>query len=152
VLCMGITAPWIGRRVAAPRNALLGAGGALAAVGLLVAINATTLRIGFAEELANPFPATAASVEEGRGAYAAACAECHGIAGRGDGPLAETLDPPPADLIVHIPLHTDSILYQFIRDGIPGTAMPTQEGSLSEEEMWHLVNYLRAMAESAGAD
>ena len=44
---------------------------------------------------------------------------------------------------MHVPLHSDTILYEFIRDGI-GVGMPAQGDLLSEDEMWHLVNYLRA--------
>ena len=34
----------------------------------------------------------------GRIAYERHCASCHGVDGRGDGPVAETLHTPPADL------------------------------------------------------
>jgi mono/diheme cytochrome c family protein len=35
---------------------------------------------------------------EGRALFAGRCAACHGDEGRGDGPNAYTLDPPPPDL------------------------------------------------------
>jgi mono/diheme cytochrome c family protein len=35
---------------------------------------------------------------EGRDLYARYCASCHGVSGRGDGPAAAALQPPPADL------------------------------------------------------
>lgn len=37
-------------------------------------------------------------VEVGRGEYVKNCASCHGIGGRGDGPVAQALTTPPADL------------------------------------------------------
>ncbi|MDA0677328.1 MAG: cytochrome c, partial [Chloroflexi bacterium] len=70
---------------------------------------------------------------------------CHGDSGEGDGPQSASLASPPADLEIHVPLHTDSDLFAFIRDGIPGTAMPAQKGILGDEDMWHLVNFLRTM-------
>jgi len=34
----------------------------------------------------------------GEALYRRYCASCHGLTGRGDGPVARTLSPPPADL------------------------------------------------------
>lgn len=42
----------------------------------------------------NPSPGAAA----GRVLFQAYCASCHGVSGRGDGPVARVLNPPPADL------------------------------------------------------
>jgi mono/diheme cytochrome c family protein len=148
-LCLGVASPWLRSRAAPPRRALLGVGGGLAVAGLLIAINVNTLRIGFAEELLNPFPVTSVSTQNGLRVYMATCASCHGLQGRGDGPAGEELIPPPTDLIVHVPLRTDSALYRSIRDGVRGTRMPPQKGNLTDEEMWHLVNFLRAMADAA---
>ena len=39
-----------------------------------------------------------AIVENGRGLFAAYCASCHGVSGRGNGPAAEELRNRPADL------------------------------------------------------
>ena len=114
------------------------------AIGLFFILNVQVLRLGLVDDLRNPFPPTADSVAIGEPIYFAACAACHGDSGLGDGPAGVGLPKEPADLIVHVPLHSDTILYEFIRDGIAEAGMPGQEGSLSEEEMWHLVNYLRA--------
>ena len=40
----------------------------------------------------------AAAGDEGAKLYATLCASCHGVAGRGDGPAAGALVPPPTDL------------------------------------------------------
>jgi len=37
-------------------------------------------------------------MKDGRALYDATCASCHGVDGRGDGPAAAALWPPPADL------------------------------------------------------
>ena len=39
-----------------------------------------------------------AGADEGAKLYSALCASCHGISGRGDGPAAGALVPPPTDL------------------------------------------------------
>ena len=57
---------------------------------------------------------------------------------------------PPADLRVHMAAgHTDTQLYDWITNGVPGTAMPAWKEQLTPEERWHLVNYLRTFAGQA---
>jgi mono/diheme cytochrome c family protein len=94
----------------------------------------------------NPIPPTTESVAIGRQVYQAQCAACHGAQGRGDGPAAATLNPPPLDLTQHVGLHTDGELHRWISDGVPGTAMPAFRDRLTPDERWHLINYLRTLA------
>ena len=114
------------------------------AVGLLLLFN-TQLGIGGGEVLRNPFPPTPESLQTGAAVYAQVCQACHGQGGRGDGPAGAGLVPPPADLLVHVPLHGDADLFRFVRDGIPNTAMVPQEENLTEEQIWHVVNYIRTL-------
>ncbi len=117
-------------------------------IGLGVLANVYTLGFGLAQQgPANPFPLTQESVEIGRQVYADTCATCHGDTGRGDGPTGVALNPRPADLAIHVPLHTDNELYGFIADGIEGTVMVPQLGTLTSDEIWHLVNYIRTISE-----
>jgi copper transport protein len=88
----------------------------------------------------------ATSVQRGRQLYAANCARCHGTSGHGDGPDGKQLDPPPADLIVHVPQHSDQQLLGFITNGIPTTAMPAFGNTLSADERQAILNYLRQLA------
>jgi mono/diheme cytochrome c family protein len=44
-------------------------------------------------------PRQAPAATDGRQLYATHCASCHGSGGRGDGPMAEHLRVPPADLV-----------------------------------------------------
>ena len=116
------------------------------AAGLMLLFNAQ-LGIGGEEVLQNPFPPTPESLETGAASYVQICQACHGETGRGDGPAGVALDPPPADLVVHVPLHPEADLFRFIRDGIPGTGMAPLGGQLSEEQIWHVVNYIRTLEE-----
>ncbi len=101
-----------------------------------------------AAELANPVEATETSVEAGEALFAANCAVCHGVEGRGDGPTAETLDPPPADLHAdHVQVLADGELFWVITHGVEGTGMPPWEDVLTEEERWHVVNFIRTFEE-----
>jgi mono/diheme cytochrome c family protein len=100
--------------------------------------------------LKNPFPPDTASIARGREVYEANCITCHGPSGRGDGPLAASLRPRPADFRVHMAAgHTDGELFTWLSKGVPGTAMPPFEGQLSETDRWHAVNYIRGFAPSA---
>src|SRR5581483_6388249 len=73
--------------------------------------------------LRDPILPDQASLARGKQIYDANCAVCHGDTGRGDGPLAATLRPPPADLRVHMAAgHTDAQLFNWITNGVPGTA------------------------------
>jgi copper transport protein len=127
---------------------LVGAPGALAlAAGLILALGHPLFLQPAEETLRNPIPPTSESVATGEQIYADNCQSCHGASGLGDGPAAAGLDPPPADLVFHVPLHPDDDLYTIIHDGIPETAMPAFGDRLSEEETWHLINYLRTLAD-----
>ncbi len=60
------------------------------------------------------------------------------------------LRPRPADFRVHLATgHTDEELYSWVRDGVEGTAMPVFENTLSEEEIWHVINFIRTFAQPA---
>ena len=131
-------------RTVEPQKVLIAPGVVVAVLGLLFVLNIQVLRFGLSENIRNPFPPTAESVALGEPVYATACVTCHGVAGLGDGLLGAGLPKPPANLIIHVPIHSDTILYEFIRDGISAAGMPGQDGVFSEDEMWHLVNYLRA--------
>lgn len=94
----------------------------------------------------------AAPLARGREIYAANCASCHGEGARGDGPLAPALNPRPVDLTVHVPLHADSVIRDWIANGIPRTAMPAWKDQFSDEEIQAIVNYLRQVAEQTKQD
>ncbi|MGE5594965.1 MAG: copper resistance protein CopC [Hyphomicrobiales bacterium] len=93
----------------------------------------------------NPIFPDENSVSIGRQLYQQNCAACHGQTGVP--PEGLDLNPYPLDLTVHVPQHPDGQLYLFIHDGVPGTAMPAwgKEGKLTEDQIWHIVNYLRTL-------
>lgn len=136
------------RRIVTKPGAFGFSGVAIVLIGIVVAINPWTVGAGAPTDLLrNPWPPTQGSVSTGSALYATACASCHGDTGRGDGVAASALNPPPSDLAVHVPLHTDSELYDFIANGIDGTAMVARSDELSAEETWHIINYIRTIDE-----
>jgi copper transport protein len=92
---------------------------------------------------ANPFDPTPESIAIGRSLYTQNCATCHGDDGRGDGPQADSLPVAPADFRQHVPYHQDEFFFLVITNGL-GEIMPSFGEQLSEEERWHLVNFLKS--------
>jgi copper transport protein len=93
---------------------------------------------------ANPIPSSAQSLARGAALYAANCASCHGTGGAGDGPTAATIFPPPRPLAEVVPSLRDGAIAYRIAVGTAGTRMPAFAATLSENDRWDLVNYLRA--------
>ena len=120
--------------------------GLLVAVGIILGyIVGTHSDAPLSEEEAsasNPFEATQASIERGRTLFMRDCMQCHGETGRGDGPLASSLSIPPANLYDHIPFHPDQFFFGVITKGLSGV-MPAFEDSISEEDRWNILNFLR---------
>lgn len=93
----------------------------------------------------NPVPRTEEAIALGRELYMANCAMCHGLEGRGDGPLRDEMWPPPSRLTLHVPWHPDGEVYWFITKGVDGTSMPAFERVLTDEERWSIVHFLRTL-------
>jgi mono/diheme cytochrome c family protein len=94
----------------------------------------------------NPIPATPASVQKGGELFVIYCTPCHGPQGKGNGPVS-TKFVPPADL-------TNADLQKGRTDGywqsymsVGGAVMPSYGEALSAEERWHVVNFLRTLAQ-----
>src|SRR5262245_1607515 len=104
--------------------------GALALAGAMML--GSLVRPTAAQDVVSPIPATAASLSRGQEIYAQLCAVCHGVQGRGDGPLARTIIPRPADFRVHMAEgHTPEQLFDWTSNGVPETAMPGYSAELS---------------------
>ena len=119
----------------------------LGVVGVLGAAALISTALGSADAIParNPIPPTSESVRIGQTLYADNCLTCHGETGLGDGPASVGLQPPPANLIIHVPLHPDRAIFEFISEGVPGTSMAPQRDTLSNEDIWHIVNYIRTL-------
>lgn len=87
------------------------------------------------------------TIELGQELYQANCAECHGLAGRGDGPQAAGSDVAPTRLSSQAFMASISAseLYQVITAGMP-PAMPAYAEQLADEERWALTDYLRSLS------
>ena len=96
----------------------------------------------------NPIAPDQNSISQGKAIFQQNCVACHGQ--KGVPPSGLKLDPYPFDLTVHVPQHPDGQLYNFIAHGIPGSAMPAwgDSGTLTSDQIWHVVNYLRTLGSS----
>ena len=88
-------------------------------------------------------PTQAPSLARGAAVYRSQCASCHGNDGAGDGALAASINPPPADLADAKSLRDQSPLdyYRKVGIGVVGTAMPAFESRLSPEYRWAVALY-----------
>ncbi len=126
---------------------IAGAGAVAIATGATVALRALAVDAYPTTYVRPAVPYTATSIASGQALYRANCAVCHGPAGYGDGPAARALHPRPADLTArHTADHTVGDLFWWLSHGIRGSAMPAFGGTLSEEERWDVINFVRTLA------
>ena len=104
-----------------------------------------------------PIPSSAESIARGRKVYEAnMCTDCHGNAGRGDGPnwnkLAEdswgntmvprNLNNPESFRNGHAPAD----ILKSISRGLMGSPMAAYRDAIPIEDRWHLVNYIQSLS------
>ena len=88
----------------------------------------------------------AGDIEKGKDLYRESCRHCHGFAGKGDGEMAEYLDPHPANLASQsTQAKTDQELKEVILKGRSGTAMVGLEGALEEAQLNDLLAFIRSL-------
>jgi mono/diheme cytochrome c family protein len=100
-----------------------------------------------AAKLKNPVPSNAASIATGQQLYQKYCRFCHGATGVGDGPSAPK-DTKPSNLTdaTWDRGSTDGEIFIVIQEGAgPDYKMKGLKGKLSDQDTWHLVNYVRSL-------
>ena len=107
-------------------------------------------RLAEARALQNPLTPSSDTVEKGKAIYEGkgTCVNCHGASGRGDGPGAATLNPPPRVFRSHgfWRHRSEGEIFWVIKYGSPGTAMIPFGGLLSDEEIWTVMQYERSFS------
>ncbi|HEU5459486.1 MAG TPA: cytochrome c [Pyrinomonadaceae bacterium] len=103
-----------------------------------------------ADKTKNPTPATPESIAKGKELFLERtkgnCIFCHGETGSGNTENLPRLRRKPADLTSkeRMTAMTDGEVFWKISKGITGI-MPAGEKRMSEEERWHVVNYVRTL-------
>ena len=104
-----------------------------------------------ADKTKNPTTATAESIAKGKELYMERtkgnCVFCHGDSGAGNEANLAKLRRKPADLTnkERMTAMTDGEVFWKVSKGIQGI-MPAGEKRMSEEERWHVVNYVRTLS------
>ena len=100
-------------------------------------------------KMTNPLDPTPKNLQAGEAlfkidAQPTACKVCHGYGGNGMGVIYERLTPKPRNFTCYYTMDDipDGQIYWIIKNGSPGTRMPSFR-SLSDEEVWQLVLFIR---------
>ena len=94
----------------------------------------------------NPVALSDTVIAKSKTAYDENCVQCHGVEGKGDGPMSGMLKKKPADLTNPKTLVglTDGEIYWIITKG--EDPMPGFDGKLTDEERWGLAHLMRNMS------
>jgi len=95
----------------------------------------------------NPVRSSADSVALGKDRYQTFCTPCHGAEAKGGvtGPVATKFIPTPDLTNAQLQAgRTDGYWHSYIMAG--GAVMPAYAETMSSEEAWHIVNFLRSVA------
>ena len=100
-----------------------------------------------ASEVKNPLAGNTEILKYAQVIYTSYCTPCHGNKGKGDGIAAAGLATKPADHSSdHVQMHTDGALYWEITQG--HSPMPSYKTTLTDNQRWELVNYIRTLAKN----
>lgn len=85
----------------------------------------------------------------GKTNYEIYCSVCHGVEGKGDGPVAEKMAlRPPSLLSEKVNAYSDGRIFHVITDG-QGVMGSYASQINSEEKRWAIVNYVRTLQKKA---
>jgi mono/diheme cytochrome c family protein len=93
----------------------------------------------------NPLSMSQDTLADGKEAFGHYCVACHGMDGQNTGvPFADHISPPiPSLASPDVQSYTDGQLKWILDNGIWPSGMPGSKGTLSDDELWSIVIYLR---------
>ncbi len=112
------------------------------------------------EAMVNPYEGGEKSLAQGKRLFQTTCAPCHGVEGKGGGPVTHN-DPAKNIRRFQVPapmlsgegavsaIRSDGYIYGTIRNG--GSLMPAYGASLTDQERWSIVAYIRTLDGAAFA-
>lgn len=119
--------------------------------GVVLAVTSSAQGTGGSAEgrkMKNPVASNAQSVAAGKAAYQKYCRFCHGPEALGDGTAAPK-GSQPSNLTdaVWTRGSSDGEIFVVLRDGAgPKFEMKGFKGRMTDQDMWHVVNYIRSIA------
>jgi mono/diheme cytochrome c family protein len=93
----------------------------------------------------NPLPNTPQTLADGKEAFSHYCVACHGMDGQNTGvPFVGRMSPPiPSLASPDVQSYTDGQLKWILDNGVFPSGMPGSKGTLSDDELWSIVVFLR---------
>ena len=93
----------------------------------------------------NPLSDTSETRADGKEAFSHYCVACHGMDGQNTGvPFVDHISPPVPSLASDdVQRYTDGQLKWILDNGISPSGMPGSKGTLSDDELWSIVTFLR---------
>lgn len=109
-------------------------------------------RLGGAGDQQNPLAGNPRAVQTGRDAYTGSCAQCHGDSGNGKGVWGQATYPPATDLTSKtVQARRDAQLFWIVKNGLSFAGMPAFKDQYSDQDLWSLVSYIRALQQNRAA-
>jgi mono/diheme cytochrome c family protein len=100
-----------------------------------------------AAKMKNPQASNAASIATGQGLYQKQCRMCHGAAGQAETPAAQAMKASNLADATWTRGSSDGEIFVVIQEGAgPEYKMKGFKGKLTDQETWHVVNYVRSLA------
>ncbi|MGA3009034.1 MAG: c-type cytochrome [Terracidiphilus sp.] len=98
----------------------------------------------------NPAIDNAEGIADGKVAFSHYCVACHGLDGQNTGvPFADRMSPPVPSLAgKEVQSYTDGQLKWIIDYGIWPSGMPGSKNTLSDDETWSIVLYIRHLPQA----
>ena len=95
----------------------------------------------------NPLPDTQDNWADGKEAFSHYCVACHGMDGQNTGiPFVDHVSPPiPSLASDDVQRYTDGQLKWILDNGIKPSGMPGSKGTLSDDELWSIIIFLRRL-------
>jgi len=94
--------------------------------------------------------ATAAHAQDAKQLYEKSCNTCHGPSGKGDGPAAKMLKPPPADFATVLKGKADADIAKIIKEGGKAVgkaaSMPAFAAKLKDDQIQSVVEYVKGFS------
>jgi len=95
----------------------------------------------------NPLPNDTETWQDGKEAFSHYCVACHGMDGQNTGvPFVDHMSPPiPSLASADVQSYTDGQLKWILDNGIRPSGMPGSKGTLSDDELWSIIVFLRRL-------
>jgi len=102
------------------------------------------------KELKNPVTVSEASLKRGQKLFETYCFVCHGLSGKGDGPVSSKMAVKPPPLISDkVKAFKDGRIFHIITDG--QGVMNTYATQINDpDDRWSVVNYVRRLQQGGG--